>query len=448
MEPFWIIVCIICVPLLFLGAPYIAMFLTLIPIQIIGFIEKIVVFFKDEPTSQTLTLPEKKESPSEQSHKPISSPPKSEAPKQYVRTYPPPRPVQPPQPPKEPVDYLQKSRNIKCDSMGNIKTYSPVKKNNSENKSAVIVAIVIACVAFLAILFGIILSVMREQNPSSTAVHTHEYVKGQCVSCLEFDETYCDPIYQDILFTMRSMSLPIRDLNAIKNNLDKLPDDYLQVKKILAQQSYLYSQCSAIRNQSIQSNPDYQLIQTSYFNLLDKKEQSSYSMWNMSGIIQSFHNEDLYLNPKTFWGILYGYWESPSGYFFECDGEYLDTNIPTPLDYVTSNYYFTAYNFDVSVCETADSQSLKAFRITKIDAQEFLLYSYETGLSYRFIRTENPVNSAGNSSSVVNYIGNRETKKFHYSWCSYLPDWENCTTLCGRASAISKGYSPCKHCNP
>lgn len=51
MEGFWCVVAfIVIVPLIYFGAPYIACFLTFIPIQIIGFFSKVVDFFKDDPT--------------------------------------------------------------------------------------------------------------------------------------------------------------------------------------------------------------------------------------------------------------------------------------------------------------------------------------------------------------------------------------------------------------
>jgi competence protein ComEC len=46
------------------------------------------------------------------------------------------------------------------------------------------------------------------------------------------------------------------------------------------------------------------------------------------------------------------------------------------------------------------------------------------------------------------YIGNINTKKFHFPSCSYLPDEENQIILDTREEAIEQGYSPCGHCNP
>lgn len=51
-------------------------------------------------------------------------------------------------------------------------------------------------------------------------------------------------------------------------------------------------------------------------------------------------------------------------------------------------------------------------------------------------------------AAELTYICNRNTKKFHYSWCSYLPQERNRKYIEGRDTCISLGYEPCKHCNP
>lgn len=55
-----------------------------------------------------------------------------------------------------------------------------------------------------------------------------------------------------------------------------------------------------------------------------------------------------------------------------------------------------------------------------------------------------PVTSAGG------YIGNKNTKKFHYSSCSSVGRMseKNKVTLATRDAAINAGYSPCQVCHP
>lgn len=46
------------------------------------------------------------------------------------------------------------------------------------------------------------------------------------------------------------------------------------------------------------------------------------------------------------------------------------------------------------------------------------------------------------------YIGNKNSHKFHRSSCSYLPDYDNQIVFESRSDAISAGYSPCGRCHP
>lgn len=450
MEGFWVVVAfIVIVPLIYFGAPYIACFLTFIPIQIIGFFSKVVDFFKDDPTPPKSTNnPPKNQEPSK------TSADKKEPPKQYVRTYPQPKPVQPPQQHKEPDDYLQKYRDkpssdIKCDSLGNIKTSSHIKEKDSENKSGIVSAIIIVCVALFSIFFGIILSVIHEQEPPPTVTHTHEYVNGQCVSCSAYDDFYYWPKYQSILDIMDSLNEPIKDMVTIKSKLKDIPTDYKQTKKITAQCNTLYDLCTTIRNESLKDKPDYQKIQTALFTICEKRDNNSYSLWNLSSIINSFFDTNLYANTSTVWGLLYGRWECSSGYYISYDGEYVSTNFPHPISHLTS-YYLPVHGLEIYVCESSNEWGSNAFRIKSIDKNWILFYCYSNDSTYILTPKSPASGSSGSSSPDIStrYIGNIETKKFHYSWCSYLPDSENRTSLYGRASAISQGYSPCEHCNP
>jgi len=46
------------------------------------------------------------------------------------------------------------------------------------------------------------------------------------------------------------------------------------------------------------------------------------------------------------------------------------------------------------------------------------------------------------------YIGNKNSHKFHKPSCSSLPNEENRVYFATREEAIGKGYEPCKKCNP
>ena len=46
------------------------------------------------------------------------------------------------------------------------------------------------------------------------------------------------------------------------------------------------------------------------------------------------------------------------------------------------------------------------------------------------------------------YIGNKNSKKFHLPTCKNLPAEKNRVYLESRNEALQKGYDPCGNCNP
>ena len=46
------------------------------------------------------------------------------------------------------------------------------------------------------------------------------------------------------------------------------------------------------------------------------------------------------------------------------------------------------------------------------------------------------------------YIGNKNTRKFHRTSCHTLPKESNRVYFRSREKAVSSGYVPCKNCNP
>lgn len=52
------------------------------------------------------------------------------------------------------------------------------------------------------------------------------------------------------------------------------------------------------------------------------------------------------------------------------------------------------------------------------------------------------------SPAEVQYIGNSRSGKFHYPWCSYLPEPQNQVMLYSYEEAMDGGFVPCKKCNP
>ena len=62
--------------------------------------------------------------------------------------------------------------------------------------------------------------------------------------------------------------------------------------------------------------------------------------------------------------------------------------------------------------------------------------------------------SSGNTGATrdtaiaYSYIGNKRTKKYHYPFCSYLPDNNNQIVFSSAEEAEAQGYDPCRRCNP
>ncbi|MGN0774392.1 MAG: Ada metal-binding domain-containing protein [Candidatus Ventricola sp.] len=63
-------------------------------------------------------------------------------------------------------------------------------------------------------------------------------------------------------------------------------------------------------------------------------------------------------------------------------------------------------------------------------------------------QTQSTQSTKKTSSSSGQYIGNRNTKKFHRPSCHTLPKESNRVYFSSREKAVSSGYVPCKNCNP
>lgn len=66
-------------------------------------------------------------------------------------------------------------------------------------------------------------------------------------------------------------------------------------------------------------------------------------------------------------------------------------------------------------------------------------------------KQETPTSNADSNSNATSYIGNKNTKKFHYPYCHSVDQMKEKNKkymTCTREQAISQGYSPCGNCNP
>ena len=55
------------------------------------------------------------------------------------------------------------------------------------------------------------------------------------------------------------------------------------------------------------------------------------------------------------------------------------------------------------------------------------------------------------ATPFFDYVGNKNTKKFHYDWCSSVDQMKEANKYYytgTRDEMITKGYEPCKRCDP
>ncbi len=62
--------------------------------------------------------------------------------------------------------------------------------------------------------------------------------------------------------------------------------------------------------------------------------------------------------------------------------------------------------------------------------------------------SDNKASQSAVAQTSGNYIGNKNTKKFHKPTCSSLPAEHNRVYFDSRDEAVGEGYIPCKRCNP
>lgn len=64
------------------------------------------------------------------------------------------------------------------------------------------------------------------------------------------------------------------------------------------------------------------------------------------------------------------------------------------------------------------------------------------------VKESEPLYPAPNDTPSQKYIGNKNTKKFHYPSCYSLPYEKNRVYFDSRSEAVNSGYSSCGNCNP
>ncbi len=97
---------------------------------------------------------------------------------------------------------------------------------------------------------------------------------------------------------------------------------------------------------------------------------------------------------------------------------------------------------DGNIIAVSDGQNIEfSFEREVVHNEEF---SQETENNEIF--TESAVTA--DESAILQYIGNRKSKKFHRTTCPNLPSEQNRILFTSKSEAESQGYSPCGNCNP
>lgn len=131
------------------------------------------------------------------------------------------------------------------------------------------------------------------------------------------------------------------------------------------------------------------------------------------------------------------------------------------FQYIREDAYSEGYEEGFSDGEDAVIQWEEENAETYDDGYEYGLeigYSagYEDGYDQGYSDGKKTKTRGASSSAVpeqpeYNYVINKNTKKFHYTWCSSVNDIKssNRWNYSGmRDDIIDMGYSPCKKCNP
>ena len=113
--------------------------------------------------------------------------------------------------------------------------------------------------------------------------------------------------------------------------------------------------------------------------------------------------------------------------------------ILTVLSQVVNNAHETWY---VVRLEDGTQGYIRSDLLIEVDEAE------EKRASYSGTQKKTSSQKSESKSSSGSYIGNKKTKKFHRTSCRTLPKEGNRVNFSSRDKAISKGYVPCKNCDP
>ena len=121
-----------------------------------------------------------------------------------------------------------------------------------------------------------------------------------------------------------------------------------------------------------------------------------------------------------------------------------------------------AYQKAITEADQATANLVKMLDLTEFEEQFGVTLTEEERILIRVALLAysnnamqvHPYGAAGKSVASTEteekYIGNKNSKKFHYPWCSSVSDIKekNKVIFGSRDEAIEEGLVPCKKCNP
>jgi hypothetical protein len=175
----------------------------------------------------------------------------------------------------------------------------------------------------------------------------------------------------------------------------------------------MYKNWSSIGNRKYYFDPDKGILLTGWLNLgghsyyLSPDDGHMYQGWSTIG------GYKYYFSPGD--GHMYKNWSNIDGnkYYFDPDNGHM----------YTGSRYIGGEEYDFG------SNGVARKVVTRQQSSASVSSSY---------------------GSYGDYVGNRNTKKFHHSWCPSVKTMKNSNKVYfdSRSAAASSGYDPCQRCSP
>lgn len=228
----------------------------------------------------------------------------------------------------------------------------------------------------------------------------HIYSNGICTACGTFEETYCQKLYDDL----RSKMLTLENddvFDSIKEELDKLPNNYKDVSEIKEEYLFISNQKKVLDDAIINYickmfEPDevnkyyidYANARRAYLNLVNNDDK--YDKWDLIGLanyILMGTTDDGNKNDFVFM-VVVGEWTTSDGeYYFdfiekESNDVSFRTNIPNQKNSEKDYYYYIEGKNIGYEEKDNENNSFNSYRIEEISEEYIKVFCYENSRIY------------------------------------------------------------------